>query len=431
MTTLDHPTAAAEPLRQRVEPQLAGDVIGLLTSVLGAAPPVRLRMWDGSVAGDGPTPVTVGSPDALRRLTWHPGELGLAQAYVTGGIDVDGDLGAGLRAMWDAARSGARTPTARTLVRSAPSIMRLARRVGALGRPLPPPPSQARLRGRLHSLTRDRAAIAHHYDLSNDFYELLLDPRMVYSCGYWTSDEPSYGVADAQEDKLDLVCQKLGLASGDRLLDVGCGWGATAIHAAANYGARVTAITLSEQQAAFGRRRVAELGLDDWIDIRVQDYRTLDAGHDAPFDAVSSLEMGEHVGAGNYGTYTAVLRRMVRPGGRVLVQQMARRGSAPGGGAFIEAFIAPDMHMRPVGDTVALIEDAGLEVVDVQGLREHYVRTIRAWHDRLEARWDDAVALVGEETARVWRVYLVGSALSFEEGRMGVDQILAVRPDAG
>ena len=183
-----------------------------------------------------------------------------------------------------------------------------------------------------------------------------------------------------------MVCEKLDLHPGDRLLDVGCGWGATAIHAASNYGARVTGITLSEQQAAFGRERVRELGLEDQVRIEVRDYRELGG---APYDAVSSLEMGEHVGADNYPTYAATLHRMVRPGGRVLVQQMSRGDVAPGGGAFIEAFIAPDMHMRPVGATVSLLEEAGLEIESVEAMREHYVRTIAAWHETFESRWDD------------------------------------------
>ena len=419
---------------------LAAELAQVAAGVFGGALPVRLRAWDGSEAGpvDAPT-LVLRSPRALRRLLWHPGELGLAQAYVTGEIDVDGDLAEGLRRVWAAARERkldrsagpghASAPiSARSLARLAPQAVRAAARAGAFGPPLPPPYSQARLRGRLHSGRRDRAAIAHHYDLSNEFYALVLDPQMAYSSAYWTSGAPDYTLEQAQTDKLDLVCRKLSLRPGQRFLDVGCGWGSLSIHAARHYGVQVTGITLSEQQASFVRARVIELGLQNQVQIRLQDYRELDG---TGFDAVASLEMGEHVGEQNYPVYAAVLQRMVVPGGRVLVQQMSRGSIAPGGGAFIEAYIAPDMHMRPVGETVAFLERAGLEVRDVHGLREHYVRTVQAWYDTFEQRWPEAVALVGEEVARVWRLYLIGGGLAFEEGRMGVDQILAVRPRAG
>jgi cyclopropane-fatty-acyl-phospholipid synthase len=417
---------------------LADELAQVALGVFGGALPVRLRAWDGSETGplDAPT-LVLRSPRALRRLLWHPGELGLAQAYVTGEIDVDGDLDQGLRRVWATARerkldrsSGPAKPpvTARSLARLAPQAVRALRRAGAFGPPLPPPDSQARLRGRLHSGRRDKAAIAHHYDLSNEFYALVLDPQMAYSSGYWTSDAPDYTLEQAQTDKLDLVCRKLSLRPGQRLLDVGCGWGSLSIHAARHYGVQVTGITLSQQQATFVRDRVAALGLHGRVEVRLQDYRELDG---PGYDAVASLEMGEHVGEQNYPVYAGVLQRMVLPGGRVLVQQMSRGSIAPGGGAFIEAYIAPDMHMRPVGETVAFLERAGLEVRDVHAMREHYVRTVAAWYETFERRWPEAVALVGEEMARVWRLYLVGGGLAFEEGRMGVDQILAVRPRVG
>jgi cyclopropane-fatty-acyl-phospholipid synthase len=387
--------------------------------------PVRLRAWDGSTAGPlGAPTVVLGSPDALRRLMARPGELGLAQAYVTGELDVDGDLLDGLRRVWQATRAGhTRRPGPGELLRA----LRLAGDLGVLGLPPAPPASQARLRGRLHSPSRDRDAIAHHYDLSNDFYSLILDPHMAYSCGYWTSDAPGYGVEDAQRDKLDLVCRKLGLAPGSRLLDIGCGWGSLSLYAAEHHGAQVVGVTISAQQKAFIDTRVAERGLGERVEVRLQDYREVP---ESGFDAVSSIEMGEHVGDRQYPVFTRAIRDRLRPGGRALIQQMSRR-TRPGGGPFIEAFIAPDMSMRPVGRTVALVEDAGLEVRDVHALREHYVRTVQAWYDTFETNWDRAVAMVGEEVARVWRLYLVGGALAFEEGRMGVDQILAVRPGPG
>jgi cyclopropane-fatty-acyl-phospholipid synthase len=412
---------------------IAGELAGIGSALFGGELPVRLRAWDGSEVGPAGAPTLVlRSPRALRRLLWHPSELGLAQAYVTGEIDVEGDLAQGLRRVWAAERERdlARPDRigARALARLARQAIAAAKRAGAFGPPLAPPDSQVRLRGRLHSGGRDQAAIAHHYDLSNEFYALVLDSQMAYSSAYWTSDAADYTLEDAQADKLDLVCRKLSLRPGQRLLDVGCGWGSLSIHAAKHYGVQVTGITLSRQQAGFVRARAGELGLADQVQVRLQDYRELDG---PGFDAVASLEMGEHVGERNYPVYAAALHRMVLPGGRVLVQQMSRGSSHPGGGAFIEAFIAPDMQMRPVGETVAFLERAGLELRDVHAMREHYVRTVRAWYETLERRWAEAVALVGEEMARVWRLYLVGGGLAFEEGRMGVDQILLVRPRAG
>ncbi|GAB3237491.1 SAM-dependent methyltransferase [Kineosporia babensis] len=399
-------------------------LVPVAEALLGPSLPIQIRLWDGSQIGPPDAPaLVVRSPRALRRLLWHPGELGLAQAYVSGEIDVEGDLTDGLRRVWSQARQ--RGLSTRSLLALAPQILSLAKESGALGRPLPPPRSQARIRGQLHTSARDKAAIAHHYDLSNDFYELVLDPQMAYSCAYFTHAEQS--LESAQKAKLDLVCGKLELQPGNRLLDVGCGWGSLSIHAAQHFDVQVTGITLSAQQAAFVRTRVQKLGLEHRITIKLLDYRDL-AGE--PFDAVASLEMGEHVGQANYPVYAQTLRRMVVPGGRVLVQQMSRSAGRPGGGAFIEAYIAPDMHMRPLGETVALLEQGGLEVLGVQALREHYVRTAHAWSQLLEQRWDEVVARVGEEMARVWRIYLAGGALAFEEGRMGVDQILAVRADS-
>ena len=405
------PVGAAQALAAVIEPLFGGRM------------PVRIRAWDGSETGPIDAPVAIiRSRQALRRLLFHPNELGLAQAYVLGELDVEGDLRAGLRSVWKNARD-----TGITAVRPGPAqfarAIKTAKDLGVLGRPLPSPASQAKVGGKLHSLRRDRAAISHHYDLSNDFYALVLDPQMAYSCAYWTSHDPNYTLQDAQRDKLDLVCRKLGLTPGMRLLDVGCGWGSLTLHAAEHYGVHVVGVTLSREQRGYVQQQIQQRELRDRVEVRLQDYRAID---DGPFDAVASLEMGEHVGQDNYPVYAGQLSRLVRPGGRVLIQQMSRK-DRPGGGAFIESFIAPDMYMRPVGETVAFLEDAGLEVRDVHSIREHYVRTVDAWYDTFEKRWDEVVDMVGEEVARVWRLYLVGGALSFEEGRMGVDQILAIR----
>ena len=250
---------------------------------------------------------------------------------------------------------------------------------------------------------------------------------MAYSCAYFTSDDPGYSLEDAQRDKLDLVCRKLGIRAGSRHLDIGCGWGSLSLHAAREYGAHVVGVTISREQKAFIDRRVADCGLRGRVEIRLQDYRDVP---DLPFDTVSSIEMGEHVGERNYPVFVRRIHDLLRPGGRMLVQQMSRT-VRPGGGPFIEAFIAPDMHMRPVGETVGLFERGGLEVRDVHSLREHYVRTVDAWYATFSANRERVVAMVGEEVARVWRLYLVGGALAFEEGRMGVDQVLAVKPAPG
>ena len=414
LATPTHNDAAgvAQRLEAALRPFVGGDL------------PVRLTAWDGSVAGPDDAPaVRITTPDVLRRLLWHPGELGAAQAYVTGEIEVEGDLGAALTHVWDVVRERRLTevrPTPSTLT----ALLRTAGELGGLGLPPAPPHTQARIKGRLHSLDRDRRSISHHYDLSNEFYALILDPHMAYSSGYYV--RPGLTLEEAQTAKLDLVCRKLGLERGDRFLDVGCGWGSLSLYAAEHFGAQVTGVTIAAEQKAFIDARIAERGLGDRVEIRLQDYRAV---ADGPYDAVASIEMGEHVGEANYPTYVEVLRGNVKPQGLVLVQQMSRRGRHPGGGPFIESFIAPDMHMRPVGETVELIEAGGLEVRDVHMMREHYVHTVRDWLVRFEANQDRLRELIGEEALRVWRLYLVGGAMAFRDGRMGVDQILAVRND--
>ena len=437
MTTTEQRTAAASLTTVGVAQQLEE----ALRPFVGGNLPVRLRAWDGSEAGPADAPlVELRSKDAIRRLLWHPGELGAAQAYVTGEIEVHHDLDDALTHVWAVAEerglSGVR-PTPAAFTRA----LRTAVGVGALGTPPAPPDSQAKLGrlrgGRLHSKLRDSRAISHHYDLSNEFYSLILEPQMAYSSGYYTSDDPSYTVEDAQRDKLDLVCRKLGLEPGMRFLDIGCGWGSLSLHAAEHFGARVTGVTIAAEQKKFIDARIAERGLQDQVEIRLQDYREIpEAQRGAPaesrFDAVGSLEMGEHVGEKNYSTYAQVLHDAVVPGGRVLIQQMSRAGGRnghPGGGPFIESFIAPDMYMRPVGETVAYLERGGLEVRDVHAMREHYVRTVAGWLENFEAHTDRLAELTSEEVVRVWRLYLVGGAMAFRDGRMGVDQILMVRPD--
>ncbi|SDX52901.1 cyclopropane-fatty-acyl-phospholipid synthase [Modestobacter sp. DSM 44400] len=414
---------------------VAGRLAAVATDVLGDLP-VRIRAWDGSQAGPENAPVVVlRSRRALRRLLWNPNELGLARAYVAGELDVDGDLAEGLSQVWSVI--GSRPPAVprrRDQLRWAGTALRL----GILGRRPAAPPEEAVLSGQRHTTDRDSDAISYHYDQSNDLYAALLDEQMAYSCAYFRADpatdpgaaDGSYTVTEAQRDKLDLVCRKLGLQPGRRLLDVGCGWGSLILHAAEHHGVHATGVTISAQQRDHVEKLVAERGLADRVSVRLQDYRDVPVPPEGRYDAVSSIEMSEHVGQGQYPVYAATLHRLVRPGGRVLVQAMSH-ASAPGGGAFIERYVAPDMHMRPTWDTVALLAAPGLELRDVESLREHYVWTVQAWARQLEDRWDDVVALIGVAGARIWRLYLAGGGLTFREGRMGVDQLLFVRPTEG
>lgn len=325
-------------------------------TLLGAPLPVRVRAWDGSEAGppDGPV-LVIHDRRAVRRMLWRPGELGLARAWVAGELTVEGSLFdlldrvAGL--LWerepDLPPVGPTVSTAQGGPGPLASLGNIARRAGlpplsglpgarwrdaahraaareliALAGPLPPPPPPAeeapRRGGARHSKSRDRRAVSHHYDVGNDFYERVLGPSMVYSCAYWS---PGSTLERAQRDKLDLVCRKLALRPGDRLLDVGCGWGSMALHAAREYGVRVTGVTLSREQAVYARKRVADEGLTDLVDIRIQDYRDV---KDGPYDAVSSIGMAEHVGSDRYREYARTLHALLRPGGRLLNHQIAR-----------------------------------------------------------------------------------------------------------
>ena len=394
----------------------AAEVIAALLAQAGLDLPVRLRAWDGSEAGLADGPVLVArSPRALHRILWRPGELGLARAYVSGELDIEGDLTDGLRRVHATApRSG---PFG--LIKTGPAAVAAAARLGLLAPPPAPPRCELRVRGRRHSRARDQAVIAGHYDVPSAFYQLILDPSMAYSCAYWDGQKDLNG---AQRAKLDLIMSKLALEPGQALLDMGCGWGSLTLHAA-RARVQVTGVTLSREQGGFVRQRARGLGLAP--EVRIQDYRD---PLDGCYDAIASVEMGEHVGAAQYPAFCAALYRRLRPGGRLLIQQMSRGGRAPGGGPFIESYIAPDMDMRPVGDTIRWIQDAGFEVLGVEAMREDYVRTIRAWLENLEANLPAITQILSAEQVRVWRLYLAGGGLAFEQGRMGVDQILAVRP---
>ncbi|MFF5025909.1 class I SAM-dependent methyltransferase [Streptomyces collinus] len=406
----------------------------LAERMLGAPLPLRIRAWDGSQAGPPGAPaLVIRNRRALRRMLFKPGELGLARAWVAGDLDVEGDLYTALEAM--AGSVWERGEDARTLTQALrdPEVRAAGRELLRLvGPPIPPAPPREEVRRRRHLHTRrsDSRAISHHYDVGNDFYELVLGPSMVYSCAYW---EDGGSLESAQRDKLELVSRKLGLTPGQRLLDVGCGWGSMAIHAAREHGVSVVGITLSQEQAAFARKRVADEGLTDRVEIRVQDYRDV---VDGPYDAISSIGMAEHVGAERYLDYARDLYGLLRPGGRLLNHQIARRPqrdeSAYEVDPFIDAYVFPDGELAPIGTTVTQLERAGFEVRDVESLREHYARTLRRWVTNLEDDWGRAVRLTSPGRARVWRLYMAASALAFERNRIGVNQVLAIRtPDPG
>ncbi|MFC6705498.1 class I SAM-dependent methyltransferase [Flexivirga alba] len=417
-------TGIAENIQEALRPVLRGPL------------PVRLHAWDGSVAGDPHGPqVRLHGPEALRRLLWHPGELGAAQAYVAGDLELTApiaDVLQHVRSVGAQRGLAERRPGVRDMATALRGVLTVD---GILGRRPTDPAGQIKVAGKLHSRSRDRDVIHGHYDVDSDFYELILDEQMAYSCAYVTSGDlastetAGYTLDDAQRDKLDLVCRKIGLdqRSGMRLLDVGCGWGSLSLHAAERYGATVTGVTISTEQKAFIDKRIHARGLQDRVSIELRDYRDVTGR----YDAVASLEMGEHAGDKGYPDYARVLHDAATDDARILIQQMSRRGRHPGGGPFIEAFIAPDMTMRPVGDTVELLEQADLEVRDVHGLREHYVWTVRAWQRRFDQHRHEIERLVPPETLRVWELYLAGGRLAFEEGRMGVDQIVAVRRRQG
>ncbi|MER7683919.1 cyclopropane-fatty-acyl-phospholipid synthase family protein [Streptomyces sp. NPDC097610] len=402
----------------------------LVEQLVGAPLPMRIRAWDGSEAGPPGAPaVVVRNRRALRRLLWKPGEVGLARAWVAGDLGVEGDLYTALDLLsglvWDRGEDARglaealRDPEVRAAVRGLVKM-------GGLPLPPSPPPEEMRRRRRhLHTKRSDQRAISHHYDVGNDFYEIVLGPSMVYSCAYW---EDGGTLEGAQRDKLELIARKLDLRPGQRLLDVGCGWGSMAIHAAREHGVSVVGVTLSHEQAAYARKRVADEGLTDRVEIRVQDYRDV---ADGPYDAISSIGMAEHVGAERYLEYAEVLYRLLKPGGRLLNHQIARPPrrdeSAYDVDEFIDAYVFPDGELAPIGTTVTQLERAGFEVRDVESIREHYALTLRRWVTNLEAQWARAVALTGPGRARVWRLYMAASAVAFERNRIGVNQVLAIR----
>ena len=298
--------------------------------------------------------------------------------------------------------------------------------LGACGLTLPPSPPTSELvpRGTRHSRERDARAVRHHYDVSNDFFRLFLDESLTYSCGIFSRGAQT--LEEAQETKLELVCAKLGLAEGERVLDVGCGWGSFALHAAARHGVHVTGITLSPSQAELARRRIAEAGLEDRVEIRLADYRELSA---EPFDAIASIGMVEHVGEAQIDVYAAALARLLKPGGRLLNHGIARlRHSDPAAGDFSERYVFPDAEPLHLSRILLALERAGFVTQHAEGFAADYAETLRHWAERLDAHLEEATRLVGEERMRVWRLYLRAARNGFTTGFMGIYQVRAALP---
>jgi cyclopropane-fatty-acyl-phospholipid synthase len=381
--------------------------------------PFNVRLWDGSVLpatnGAGPT-FEVRSPDALAHVLLSPGQLGMGRAYVSGALAVD-DLDSALELLeWWAPPKLERREQARLALAAA--------RAFGLRRPPAVPKAELRLSGRRHTPERDARAVRHHYNVSNEFFALFLDASMTYSCAIFSRAATT--LDEAQQEKLELVCTKLDLKEGQRVLDVGCGWGSFAIHAAERHGVSVVGVTLSEPQAALARKLVADRGLADRIEIRVQDYREID---DGPFDAVASIGMVEHVGSRQIDVYARRLAQLVKPGGRVLNHGIARlRTGDPEAGAFTQRYIFPDGAPLHLSRIQLALERAGLETHHVEDFRDDYAETLRHWARRFDDRLDEAIRLGGAERVRVWRLYLRGARRGFETGFTSVYQVRCSRP---
>ena len=393
-----------------------------LTRVLPERP-FAVTFWDGAsipaTTADA-APFELRSPTALAHILRSPGELGIGRAYVTGLLDVD-DVDAALPVVteWE--------PPAISVADQARLALAVARAAG-LTRPPRPPAIELRQRGPLHSLGRDRSAIDYHYNAGNEFFALFLDDSMTYSCGIFSRGAAT--LEEAQETKLELICRKLDLQEGQRVLDVGCGWGSFAIHAARNHGVRVLGITLAEEQAALARKRVAEAGLQDRVEIRLADYREL---YEAPFDAISSIGMAEHVGDAQIDVYATQLFRLVRPGGLLLNHAIAQlhHGDDNEAGPFSERYVFPDGEPLPLSRVQTALERAGFTTEHVEGFASDYAETLRHWTRRFDANFDEAVRIAGFQRARVWKVYLRAARMGFETGFESIYQVRARRPDDG
>ena len=384
---------------------------------------VGVRLWEGTCwPDDKPRSaiILLKHPGSLRAMFLPGTEVGLAEAYLYNDFDINGDI----EAVFEWAESLSEIAAGRLWkLEIAADLLRLPvgqkHQFGRRGR--------AKLKGKRHSIERDSQAIAYHYDVSNDFYSLWLERRMVYSSAYFATADDDLGTA--QERKLDYICRKLRLQPGQRLLDVGCGWGGLVMHAAQHYGADVTGITLSQPQADLANARIAKAGLADQCRVNLLDYREVDGVEG--YDALVSIGMFEHVGEALLPAYFSQAWRLLKPGGVFLNHGIANRATdkRPHGPTFSNTYVFPDGELVPINVTLHAAEEAGFEVRDVESLREHYALTLRHWVRRLEDHHDQALQFVDEPTYRVWRLFMSGSAHGFSSGRLNVYQALLVRPD--
>ena len=392
----------------------------MISLVVGPNSEVELTAYDGSHHGphDSDVALDIRSPRAVSLLMSSPGQLGLARAYVAGELEVRGDLYTALDRL---ARLGVQKPSAADQLKLyrglAPFVLRRE----------PPPAEEVQLGGSRHSKRRDADAIHHHYDVSNTFYRWVLGPSMAYTCAVFPKQDAT--LEEAQDEKFDLVCRKLDLQRGQRLLDVGCGWGGLVRHAAKYYGVRAIGVTLSQRQAEWGADVLESEGLGHLAQVRFQDYRDV---QERGFDAISSIGLTEHIGLDNYPAYFGFLKSRLNPTGRLLNHCITRTDTHSRTlykNGFINRYVFPDGELVPVGRIISAIEDQGFEVRHEENLREHYALTLKHWSANLDDHWDDAVAEIGVGKARVWRLYLAASRMGFARNMIQLHQVLAVVPD--
>jgi cyclopropane-fatty-acyl-phospholipid synthase len=384
---------------------------------VGGQPAPSMRSWTGQLWGpdDASGTIVLQHPGALRSMLLPPNDLSVGEAYVFDDIDFEGDMVA-------IAEFGARLGEARKSPLYKMRLLRLLRQLPEETRRVEA--ERPRFTGFLHSKKRDKAAVSHHYDTGNGFFGLFLDPHLVYSCAHFLDPEEPLDVA--QRRKLDLVCRKLKLVPGMKLLDVGCGWGAFVVHAAQHYGVTVTGITLSTEQAAEARRRAVRAGVADQVTIEERDYRDVDG----EFDAIASIGMVEHVGRKELDRYFKALRAVLAPGGQILNHGIVTRDrnirrTAP---TFVNTYVFPDGELGPVDSVVGAAEEAGFELRDIESLRASYALTLRHWVANLESNREAAVSAAGGETYRIWRLYMAASAVAFERAALSVYQLLLADP---